>query len=273
MKLKFFIVACLFSSLLFSQLGPGYMGKRCVLGYGFNFSPAVFGPNGQESCLLDVGNAAGGELALNSMHEGFIEYAFKNRTSVGFSAKYFRTSYANQVPLEYYYSGSGYSSGSIGEPSGLYHISGLDYNLYFKFFHRRYVAPWGRYVILGAVFNRYKSVYDPSAMFLVYEDHSTYPPQKKKLSDFGPTEQDYMRGDIRFGWGRSRILLNRITLDYGISFEIVALLGNFLDKADINVDFSFDAIQHTRYIQTTSRRRVREVSSVNVFIKAGVLIF
>jgi hypothetical protein len=254
-----------------AQLGPGYMGKRCVAGYGLNFSPAFFGPNGMEESILQIGNSAGGELAFNSMHEGFFEFAFKNRTSVGFSAKYFRTSYANQEQVQYNDYTGGYGYGNYGHPSGFYHIKGIDYNLYFKFYHRRYVAPWGRYIILGAVLNRYKCVYDPSTMFFTFYDSNNY--ENKTMSNFGPTEQVYMRGDIRFGWGRSRILFNRITLDYGINFELLAFAGNFVEKGELDEIFYYNLILNSNYIEKTSKSRVREVSSVNLFIKLGVLLF
>jgi hypothetical protein len=257
-----------------AQLGPGYMGKRCAVGYGLNFSPAVFGPNGQEACLFQTGSAPGGDIAFNSMHEGFLEFAFKNRTSIGFSAKYYRTNYANQASLDNQSNSAYYDL--RGNPQGMYSIKGLDYNLYFKFYGHRYVAPWGRYIIIGAVLNRYKCTYDPSRMYVPWShyDNTTYTYTETKFKDFGPSEQEYMRGDIRFGWGRSRILLNRLTLDYGVNFELFALAGNVFTTVLFEDEDGFSSgITTTDYIERTSRRRVRQVSSVNIFLKIGVLIF
>jgi hypothetical protein len=248
-----------------AQLGPGYMGKRCAVGYGINFSPAVFGPNGQEASMLQIGHSEGGEMAFNSMHEGFIEYAFKSRTCIGFSGKYFKTTYANQAALEY----TGNYSGS---PAGMYTIKGIEYNLYFKFYPKRYVAPWGRYVILGAVFNRFVCFYDPSRMNVQSYDYNTG--KTTTISPFGATEQDYVRGDLKFGWGRSRILFNRITLDYGVNFGIFALAGNVITTVLFDGEDGFSSgLRTSDYIERTSKRRVRQVSSMNVFIKLGVLVF
>jgi hypothetical protein len=261
------IVLIMLVQVLPAQLGAGYMGKRCVVGYGVNFSPAVFGPNAQESSLLQIGNSTGGEIAFNSMHEGFLEFAFKSRTCVGFSAKYYKTSYANQEPLDMQVFGSFYGNYINESPPGMYSIKGLDYSLYFKFYPRRYVAPWGRYIIAGAVFNKYVCTYDPSRMNIKYNDANT---NQVVTLNFGPTEQDYFRGDLRFGWGRSRILFNRVTLDYGVNLEVLALLANVFTKVD---DFFYKPFTNMDYIERTSKRRVREVSGINVFVKLGVLVF
>ena len=66
------------------------MGKRVTAGYGFYFSPALLGSNASESSIIGRGNAVGGDMAFNTMHEGFLEFAFKKRVSVGFSFKYYK---------------------------------------------------------------------------------------------------------------------------------------------------------------------------------------
>ncbi len=269
----------LFSSLAFnafSQLGPGYLGKRFQVGYGFNFSPAVFGSNGAGESMIGRGNVSGGDLAFNSMHEGFFEFAFKNRASVGFSAKYYKTTYDNRTNAYIYNIDASYNNYySYNDfPSGYYTIKGLNYTLYFKFFNKRYVAPWGRYFIVGPSLNTYRCSYDPSQMYLTYTSTYSSPPTKK-FSDFGLQDQSFMRGDILFGWGRSRIAFDRLTIDYGVNFEVIALgftLWDLIGENPLDI-ISGNRTTNLNYMETTSGSRVREVNRVNVFIKVGVLLF
>ena len=164
--IKLYLLLVFVSSELFSQLGPGYLGRRFNMGYGFSFSPALFGSNGSESSFLSRGNSTGGDVAFNTLHEGFIEYSFKNRTSVGFSCKYYKTTFDNYQYMEITTYGNGYQNIDTEIPSGFYEIKGLNYSLYFKFFNRRYVAPWGRYFLIGPSINTAKCFYDPSKMLV-----------------------------------------------------------------------------------------------------------
>lgn len=273
-RLSFYFLLILISAKSFSQLGPGYMGKRFQVGYGFHFSPAIIGSNGSEASLIGRGNSAGGDLALNSIHDGFMEFAFKNRTSIGFSARYYKSTFDNSV----YTTGNVYTSSGAnvasGTPTGFYQIKGLNYALYFKFYHRRYVAPWGRYFIMGPTINTYKCFYDPATMFLTTNDSYYNGGGLLYMRDFGPQGQQFMRPDLLFGWGRNRIIANRITLDYGVNFEALALFLTLWDTVseDANI-FDSSEITNLSYFERTSKRRVREVNRLNIFIKIGVLLF
>lgn len=256
-----------------AQIGPGYMGKRFLIGYGFHFSPAVLGSNGSEGSIIGRGNSLGGDPAFNSTHEGFLEFAFKNRTSVGLSCKYYHTSFDNNEDL---YGTTIDKSGSIyavyGIPTGFYHIKGLNYALYFKFYNKRYVAPWGRYFVMGAVLNTYKCFYDPSTMKITDQNNYNNP---LVLNDFGPQGQQFMRGDLLFGWGRNRMIGNRVTIDYGINFQMIALgfiLWDAIGENPVDI-FTEERTTNLNYMQKTSVRRVREVNRLNVFVKIGVLLF
>lgn len=255
----------------FPQLGPGYMGKRCTIGYGFSFSPTLFGSNGSEESFFGRGNSPGGDLAFNSAHTGLFEFAFKNRTSVGLSCTFFKTTFDNyQTVTAYYTDNQGYGSYLEASPTGFYTIKGLNCSLYFKFYHKRYVAPWGRYFLLGPTVNINRCFYDPSIMYVTSYD------QSYKVSDFGPQGQAFFRGDITFGFGRSRILFNRVTLDYGINFQLLALMQVAIDPAggqSITDWFSGEDITTANYFERTSGRRGREVNRVNAFIKVGYLLF
>jgi hypothetical protein len=256
----------------FSQLGPGYMGKRLMIGYGFYFSPAILGSNGSQGSIIGRGNALGGDLAFNSNHEGFLEYSFKNRASVGLSCRYYHSTFDNSTSLSatiYTSTGQDYA---YGTPGGFYDIHGLNYSLYFKFYGRRYVSPWGPYFLMGPVVNTYRSFYDPSTMLVGDGDNYS---SKPVAVDFGPQGEFFGRGDLMFGWGRNRIIGNRVTLDYGINFELIALaftLWDTIGESPVDV-FTEEGINNFNYIEKTSKRRVREVNRLNAYLKIGVLLF
>jgi hypothetical protein len=273
-KIIFYFLFVTVAFNAFPQLGPGYMGKRFMFGYGFYFSPALLGSNGSEASIIGRGNAEGGDIAFNSTHEGFFEFAFKNRTSVGFSCKYYNTTFDNSTVA--YGSGpdpSGNLSYIYSTPKGFYNIRGLNYSLYFKFYNKRYVAPWGRYFLMGPVLNTYKCFYDPSTMKMSDTDYPTS--ASVVISNFGEQGQQYLRGDIVAGWGRNRMIGNRITVDYGINFEVIALLWTLWDTVgESPIDIVTDErTTNLNYIEKTSKRRVREVNRLNAYIKIGVLLF
>jgi len=270
-RIGIYFLFSILSVNVFPQMGSGYMGKRFQAGYGFHFSPAILGSNGSGESFIGRGNVPGGDFAVNSIHEGFLEFAFKNRLSIGMSVKYYKTTFDNSVSAQTNVY-SNYSTYSIyGSPSGIYDMKGLNYSLYFKIFNRRYVAPWGRYFIFGPTVNTYKCFYDPSSMTMSTRDNSN---NGIIINDFGPQGQFFMRPDLLFGWGRTRIVANRITIDYGINFEALALFFTLWDTVSEEANiFDTSPITNLNYFERTSKRRIREVNRINAFIKVGVLLF
>lgn len=268
----FLIMACGLNS--FSQLGPGYLGKRFLFGYGFYFSPALLGSNGSQASIFGRGNALGGDMAFNSNHEGFLEFSFKNRTSIGLSCRYYHSTFDNSVDARAYTTDqSGYAYTVYGKPTGFYDIIGLNYSLYFKFYNKRYVAPWGRYFLMGVVVNSYKCFYDPTTMKM--SNYDIYGNNQPVINDFGLQGQQFARGDLMFGWGRNRMIGNRFTVDYGINLQLIALgyiLWDSVGESPFDI-FSEESTTNLNYMERTSKRRVREVNRFNVFLKVGVLLF
>lgn len=265
-------------SVLLAQT-PGYMGKRLVVGYGFHFSPAFFGSNGQGATIIGKtgGHASDGELAFNSLHEGYLEYALSKRFLLGFSTKFYKTTYDNHKELStsFIVQGSnGYNSAVYYDrnPDGLYHIKGQNYALYGKLFKRGFIAPWGKYMMFGMSVRRYTCSYDPAEMKLSPGGYnsSNYPP----FTDFGPREQSFTSFDVLFGYGRSRILYNRIVLDYGFNLNLIATLRTVFDTlGDDGVLFSSSMTTNSTYIENTAPWRIRGVNRFNAFIRVGVLLF
>lgn len=268
--LNFLFVA--FALSAFSQKSPGYMGKRLLVGYGFYFSPAILGSNGSQASIIGRGNAMGGDLAFNSVHEGYLEYSFKNRTSVGLSCRYYHTTFDNSSEVRATVNTSMGQEYAYGRPGGFYDIHGLNYSLYFKFYGKRYVAPWGPYFLFGPVVNTYRSFYDPYTMRVGDPGYTNNQPL---VVDFGPQGEFFGRGDLMFGWGKNRIIGNRVTIDYGINFELIALaftLWDTIGESPVDV-FNDEYVTNLNYIERTSKRRVREVNRLNAYIKIGVLLF
>lgn len=273
-----FCIALLCLSLLtgYAQ-APGYMGKRFSAGYGFYFSPALIGSNGKGNTIAGTvdGHANDGTLAFNSLHEGFVEYTLTKKFTLGFSARFYKSTYDNSravsiadVPTSV---NTGYYYGQQSQnPLGLYHIKGINLSLYGKLYFSRYIAPWGRYFIFGPTLKMFTCTYDPAEMKVTYA--GMYGEPNIYYSNFGPTTQKFKGFDIMAGFGRNRIVANRITLDYGFNVNIFALLGTLLDAG--GEDFSLSGnLYASDYIGRTSHARVRGVNRFNAFLKVGVLLF
>ena len=274
MKKNLLIIYILFciSNCLQSQT-PGFMGKRFAVGYGFYFWPALTNSNGAGKSFLTKGNSESGSFAFNTMHEAFIEYAIKPRFSIGFSAKYYKTTYNNALYLsarQTYIDNSGYSNtiSIYGKPNGLYTIRAVNYNIYGKLFYSRYIAPWGRYMMFGLNIKTYTCSYDPKEMYLNI-DNNYYTNIPKTFTDFGPEKQKYKKFDFLFGLGRTRIIANKIIIDYGFNTNLFSLLTTLFDA--IGEDTFIDRIDNTDYIKRTSSYRVRGANRFNVFLKVGYL--
>jgi hypothetical protein len=262
---KLFIVILSVIALNAVSQTPGYMGKRFSAGYGFYASPALLGSSGLS--------------ALNMLHEGYVEFAVKKKFSMGLSARFYNAEYANnrEVFVNAPQSNSSYSYQQIDpNPSGATHIKGRNYLLYFKFFRNNYIAPWGKYFILGASLNTFTSSYDPTDMKLrfSYNNYSSYGSVNTDtyFSNFGPTEQSYTRFDVMLGFGRCRVIANRITIDYGYNINLLAMGLTLFDAPDDNI-LDSDVLTDIDYIERVSAARVRGVNRFNIFCKIGVLLF
>ncbi len=274
-KIYMTCLACLVYLLGVAQV-PGYMGKRFVAGYGFYFSPALIGTNGLGASIIGTrdGNAETGTIAFNSLHELFAEYTVGKKLSLGLSARIYRSAYDNNRTLTV--DGSftdpyGYQQtySASGHPDGLYHIRGVNYLLYGKLYFGKFLAPWGRYFMFGPSLNTYSTNYSPDEMKILAKGYGN---NNVFFSDFGPQQQRFVKFDIMAGLGRSRILANRICLDYGFNVNIIALYSTLFDATGESLFDSSYPSQYN-YIQKTSPGRVRGVNRFNAFIKVGVLLF
>jgi hypothetical protein len=266
----------------------GYMGKHIQIGYGFNTSPAFINSTANQQTIFgDYGSSQRGSFAFNIVHEAYLDYILSSKWTLGFSGRFYKTNFDNGMgyksPFESpYYSSYNYSSDNDGSerPDGFYTIKGQSYTLCFKFFGNRYVAPWGRYVMFGPVLNTYKAEYDPIIMndkLTFYNtNYSSYYSSNSSdtiLRDFGATQQSYKKIGLMVGWGRSRVLANRITFDYGVTAQPLSIVSVFLRQSGFASLFFKKEISNANYIAESSKRRVQGINTVNVFLKIGFLLF
>ena len=254
---------------LFCQ-SPGYMGKHMSVAYGLNTSPALFGYDRKQHSIAGTeGNAETNHLAFNIIQEASLEYVTSKQWSIGFSVRYYKTTFDNPTLLVEHTREVLYNSKK--NPTGYYDITGLSYSLYVKRYHKKYLAPWGRYMVFGLVLNTAKMNYDPEVMYnqATAQDGSSYPGYTYRdtlINNFGPQTQSYKGINLMLGFGRTRILYNRLILDYGFNMYLLSGFPNLALTYKGN-------ITPETYIQKTVNRRIRGINHFNVFLKVGVLLF
>jgi hypothetical protein len=233
-----FLICLLAVALPATSQTPGYMGKRFAAGYGVYASPGFYG--------------SGGLTSVNVLHEGFLEFAAKHKFSLGFSFKIYKALNKNETTT--------FTTYNSGTPTGQIDLKARNFALYGKFYKRGTLAPWGKYFLLGASVNTFKGSYDPTLMRIPNVNHSK----------FGDQEERYFTFDVMFGNGRSRIIANRIMIDYGYSVGVWGvtsfLAGDILGALD-----SRNAVRASDYLETTGKWRINEVNRFNIFLKVGYL--
>ena len=219
--------------------GPGYMGKKTVLAYGFNFSPAFIGatPNGGY---------------FNFIHELNIDYAVNTKWQIGLSARFYKTAYGNEIAL----------SKERVRPQESYLINGTTLALNFKYYKGNYVAPWGSYILISPVINFVSTSYD-AYMHVPGEvlGHDTL------FTDFGPEKQSFAHPDLMFGFGKTRIIADRVVIDWGLNLQLVSCVALITDILKRDITF----YTYENYIAETHGERVHGINRFNLFIKLGYL--
>lgn len=226
---------------------PGYLGKRWVVGYGLNFSPVTYGSsNGNKTLFYTDGSAEQGKLAFNLIHEGYFEYAFAAKWTIGIAGRRYKTVYDNRQSLEYQ-----------GSPANYYRITGFSVVPYFKIFRSGYLAPWGSYFLLGPVFNNISATYD----------HTVYDPHTGERLNLGPAKSSRLAFDNMVGWGKVRVIADRLVIDYGFNMQLFATIVDVWKF--IYEDNGY--ISRQDYIDVTSRQRARGMNRFNFYVRFGLL--
>jgi hypothetical protein len=207
MKQQLTIVFLLCSLLGRAQAVPGYLGKRLTVGYGIDLWPSV-------------SPTATGDAGLNHSHSLNLEYGIRNRTNFCASFRYFKTGLAGVGELDY--------AGQVVTYNPLHknpmQLNSYDIGLAFKFFHKGYFAPVGKYRKLGLQMMINKVKYE-NTRFL-YRDPA------EKYFTVGTGEISSFNMAVTYELGVERALSDKLTFDTGIRFAVVPgpifqVLGDF----------------------------------------------
>jgi len=272
-KIILYLFFTLISYQCFYAQSSGFMGKHMVISYGFHASPAIIGATKNNETLFgdiinEQGNAETGVITFNNLHEISLDFVASSKWLICLNVKYYKTAFDNAEICE---SGNRNSTNYYsGNPEGFYSIRGLTYGLTFKYFGKRYIAPWGRYLMFGPVINTVKTSYDKN-MVIKGAYYPSAGPTNFTITDFGPKNQNFAGFNFMLGWGKSRIFANNIIVDFGASTQIFALLS--IPKDILGVNFNeFDKYPTKEtYIEDTYKKRVRGINRFNIFLKIGYL--
>lgn len=252
MYTRLLFLLSLFPGVLLCQ-GPGYMGKRTQAGYGVHVSPVTFGSTANNKTLIGNvnGTAEKGYLRFNVNHEVFLERVLSNNWLMGASVKYMRTGYDNRALL----------NSATEKPGSYYVINVLSFSPYFKTFRRNYIAPWGKYFVFGPVLNVMRSKHDA----FMHIARRTVNGHDTLETDFGSDDKRHFSGDLLMGVGKTRVYFNRITLDYGYNFHLLASLMPLVEV------LLYEEPKQEEYIAKTIAPRVRAANRFNLFFRLGYL--
>ena len=253
LKRRLCLFFILFPVIFFCQ--PGYMGKKTALGGGIYFSPALFGSNANNRSFLSDHNGSSetGHFNLNITYDLFVERVISNRWLFGTSVKYIHTGYDNR------------SYGYYGKPEGYYKINAVIINPYFKHYSRRTPAPLGKYFYIG-----------PSLQ-LIFTKHDNYMYVLNRTSDghdtlisnYGPPKQMHYGGDLMVGFGKTRVIKNKILIDYGYNAGVISVLHTM---EALGSNLIFGGSSKSDYIERTSRSRIRNATRFNLFFRIAYLL-
>jgi len=197
-----FIIFSLIVGSVFSQV-PGYVGKRFHLQGGVHFFPQL---GSVPVNIVQPRNT----YAISGMNYRLVlgmDFVISRKSTIGLNGHYFNTA----GPLEGLYIDK-YSSSP--NPDIRYSIEGGAVGFVFKTHFGSWVAPLGPYFKLeaGGIFN---SVSDPA-------------------NNYGGAflPETYGSGYLTFGFGRTHIFANRLSLDYGFEMgTILPPVGTFPGSA------------------------------------------
>lgn len=232
------------------------MGKKVIVGYGIYLNPITFGSNAKNQSLFGnyPGSSESGHLRFNVTQEVFLEGVVSKKLSLGIAFKHLKTGYDNRARVSEY---------SVN-PSGYYVINAFTLSAYFKKYMGKYIAPWGSYFIFGPVLTQMRSKHDA---YMNIVGRASYM-HDTLYTNFGSDKVPQYRGDVLLGFGKNRILFDRLSVDYG--FCIQAFSALLLFEAT-SADLIGSTPRSMEYIERTMKNRVRGANRFNVFLKIGYL--
>ncbi len=265
MKGKLLIFFFVLNYTCMSQVS-GYMGKRFIIGYSNYFMVASQGLTANAS---STDNFSG----VNTTHCLNLEYVIKNKTNFCVSVQTLKTGVYTSKTF------SGYTVDEFGDNQYYYYsydpkpfipmqLQNVNVGLGFKFYKQGMLAPIGKYKKLELLLMFSHLTYDRNA-FTYYYNSST------GLNGVGGTgDYQFNTFAITFTMGRSRVLFDKIVLDYGLRLGITP--AGIFAYLNSDGDFSFKNNGEITFEQSMKQevnKRLFRDQLINLHIGLSFLAF
>jgi len=264
MKIKLLIVLNFFTLFSFAQIA-GFMGKRFSIGYSNYLMLAGVGP---------TANAAEKDAyfsGVNTTHCLNLEYTIRNRTNFCFTFETMKTGVSyTKVYNSYVYDNNNYTSYDVSysydpKPYIPMQLRTFNAGIGFKFFKRGTLAPIGKYNKLELLLLFSNLTYGSTSFALTVDGTTTHGIK-------GTGDYNFSTFGVAYTTGRSRVLFNKLVIDYGLRLGLVPagifasdiFFGN--ENGNGREDFE------KTFRQQTNMRLFRE-QLVNFHIGLGFLAF
>jgi hypothetical protein len=257
----------LYSSFSMAQIA-GYMGRRFIVGYSANVSPALLSPLANTS--LSENTAANNEFlnvaGLNVTHGVNIDYVIKRGTSFCVSGLMMKTGLAYNGTYDMpsyqrslYNSSQLYYTPSDDRPIQL-NVTSLTAG--FKF-SRGYLAPLGRYVKVDIAYFRERVSFD-QAGFKTSDSNS------KKFVQ--PADQyTFQTIGVGFSFGKQRVFFDRLLIDWGARVGLIP--ATFSEVMGITELFESSYLELEDQMKKKAIYRLQGSQLINAHIGIGFLAF
>lgn len=251
MRVKFLIVF-LFIGLISEAQVAGYLGKRFSVGYSNYFMLAGIGPTANSTSAI-------GEPGLNTTHCVNFEYTIKNRTNFCVSIQKSNTGMdPGGIYVQEYdgYNNPSYNLTYAEKPYKPMQISSFNIGFGFKFFQSGTLAPIGKYKKLELLMLFNNLVYKKNG-FLYYDSYSN----QYAYKSIGSGDYNFNTIAISYTMGRSRVVFDRLVLDYGLRLGFVP--AGVL--AVVNADGDFFTETSSNSYNTFNERDFRNHTNIRLF--------
>lgn len=252
----------------FAQVS-GYIGKRAVVSYSNYFMFGFRGPGANYGSAKDEFSPT-----LNNTHCLNFEYAQKQRVNICATIQYLKTGiaydrgqeigiFASDYVDPYCYPGRTRYKGKFQTPAQL---TSLNFGLGYKLFHKGYIAPLGGYQKVEFIFLFETVKFDNKNFYIESPVNWNYP---DVLVNVGPEQYKYRNVVLAYTLGKSRILFNRLVLDYGVRCGITPagiIPFVFSDYADTKSTME-------RHFRAEANRRIFRHQLFNFHLGIGFLTF
>ncbi len=241
---------------------PGYMGKRFSVGYSNYFFPAVIGPK------LNATSKSDG-MGFNTTHCFNLEYTIKARTN--FCISYQLQNLGIKTNRYYYQTiNDGFSTATVTyeyapKPYSNMKLKTNSIGLGFKFYSKGTLAPVGKYKKIELLLLFSNLTYPKNSFYTDYYSQPTY-------TSIGNGNYNFSTFAITYTMGKSRVLFDKIVLDYGL--RIGALPAGFIAFLNYDGNFFTDAPNsYEKMFRQDSNMRLLRQQVINAHIGISFLAF